>query len=454
MTRTPKTDPSDESGGRYEDDRPGDRPNVVLITAHDLGQFLGCYGVESVQTPALDSLADRGVQFENAYATTPVCSPARGSLLTGRYPQSNGLMGLTHPPWNWRLGDREQALPALLGEAGYETHLVGLQHVASNPSRLGFLHHHSENAVATETTAAAERTFANAGDDRPFYVQVGFSEVHRPFERGTYDEDGIAVPRYLEGTPETVTDVAQFQAAVNYLDERVGEVLGALDDHGHRDDTVVVFAADHGIPYPGAKWSCRLAGLRTALLMDGPGPEFSGRETVDGVASAVDVVPTILKALGLPVPDDVEGTSFRDYLTGDAAEPPRDSAFAQYTEDMKRDNESRCVVTEDSHLIRYFDQGRTVDYPVAVDPEAFAAHERRMPTGGARPFAQLFDVQSDPAELADLAGQDGREREVADLTDRLVQWMSTVEDPLLDGPVRVPYYERAMEDALADARDE
>jgi hypothetical protein len=66
----------------------------------------------------------------------------------------------------------------------------------------------------------------------------------------------------------------------------------------------------------------------------------------------------------------------------------------------------------------------------------------------------LFDVQSDPAELADLAGQDGREREVADLTDRLVQWMSTVEDPLLDGPVRVPYYERAMEDAQADARDE
>ena len=157
------------------DDR--EHPNVVLITTHDLGQHVGCYGIETVETPNLDQLAADGVRFENACATSPVCSPARGSLLTGRYPQSTGLMGLTHAPWWWEIDDAEILLPELLGEAGYETHLAGLQHVAT-PDRMGFQHAHSEDADAEETTAAAADLFAAAGDD-PFYAQIGFTEVHR-----------------------------------------------------------------------------------------------------------------------------------------------------------------------------------------------------------------------------------------------------------------------------------
>jgi arylsulfatase A-like enzyme len=75
------------------------RPNILMITCHDLGQHLGCYGVESVQTDNLDRLASKGIRFTNFYSTSAVCSPGRGSLHTGRYPQSNALMGLTNPPW-------------------------------------------------------------------------------------------------------------------------------------------------------------------------------------------------------------------------------------------------------------------------------------------------------------------------------------------------------------------
>lgn len=88
-----------------------ERPNVVLITCHDLGQHLGCYCVETVDTPNIGALADRGIQFENAYATSPLCSPARGSLLTGHYPQSNAIMGNVHSPWWWELEDGEVAQP-------------------------------------------------------------------------------------------------------------------------------------------------------------------------------------------------------------------------------------------------------------------------------------------------------------------------------------------------------
>ena len=79
------------------------KPNILIITNHDSGRHFGCYGVETVHTPAIDALAADGLKFENYFATVPLCSPSRGAMLTGRYPQSTGLMGLTHAPWHWSL---------------------------------------------------------------------------------------------------------------------------------------------------------------------------------------------------------------------------------------------------------------------------------------------------------------------------------------------------------------
>ena len=114
-------------------------PHVLLITCHDLGRHLGCYGVDSVQTPNLDALAAAGVRFTRAFCTSPGCSPSRATLATGRYPHSNGVMGLAHEPFGWGLAPGERHVAALLRERGYETHLFGLQHVTVGPSeQLGF----------------------------------------------------------------------------------------------------------------------------------------------------------------------------------------------------------------------------------------------------------------------------------------------------------------------------
>jgi hypothetical protein len=133
----------------------------------------------------------------------------------------------------------------------------------------------------------------------------------------------------------------------------------------------------------------------------------------------------------------------------DGAPPPRDAAFAQYTPDMKRDNLSRSVITSRYHLIRYFDQGRAVDYPVDVHPQAFADHVRRCPTQGTRPFVQLFDLQVDPYERQDLGADPAQQARVTALTARLRAWMEDAGDPLLQAPLRTPYYDRAMADFLA-----
>lgn len=424
------------------------QPNILMMTCHDIGQHLGCYGVETVQTPNLDALAARGVRFANFYATSAVCSPARGSLHTGRYPQSNGLMGLTHAPWWWALNEDERHTAALLREGGYATYLIGFNHIdPGNPARLGYESARSLARNAEETVAATVDLIERAGSEaRPFFAKVGFTEVHRPFTHGRDTEKGLFVPPWLQATEQVREDLAQFQATIRYLDARIGEILDALAASEIAEETLVVMTSDHGIPYPGAKWTVRKAGFEVPLLLYQPGTVFSGGRVFDEVMSQVDVLPTLLDYLTQPVPAKVQGYSFLDFIKGEATEPPRDAAFAQYTPDMKRDNTSRSVITDRYHLIRYFDAGRRVVYPVDVDPQAFASHEQRCRTMGSRHFVQLYDIREDPYELNDIAFAPENAGIVADLSERLLAWMEAVEDPLLAGPVATPYYKQAMED--------
>src|SRR3954468_12822350 len=112
------------------------RDNVLIVHWHDLGRCLGAYGYPGVTSPRLDQLAAEGIVFTRSHATAPLCSPSRGSLFTGRYPHSNGLVGLAHHGFEYRAGVR--TLPQILGESGWYTALFGMQHETSFPARLGF----------------------------------------------------------------------------------------------------------------------------------------------------------------------------------------------------------------------------------------------------------------------------------------------------------------------------
>ena len=427
----------------------GTRPNILMITCHDIGQHLGCYGVRTVQTDNLDRLAARGIRFSDFYSTSAVCSPGRGSLHTGRYPQSNGLMGLTHAPWWWKLNEGERHTAAILKDLGYETHLIGFNHIDGNTDRLGYEHVASKQRKASETVRAARQLIQNAHlADRPFFAKVGFTEVHRPFTHGTDTEKGVFVPPYLQDTEQVRADLAAFQATIKFFDQRVGEILDTLYASRIARDTLVVMTADHGIPYPGAKWSARRAGIEVPLILYQPETVFAGGKTFDALMSNIDVLPMLLDYLEADIPPAIQGVSFKSLIEGTATSGPRKEVFAQYTPDMKRDNLSRCILTDRYHLIRYFDQGRAVDYPVDVHPQEFANHHLRCKTGGTRPFAQLFDVINDPYELNDIGSKPENAPLVKDLSRRLLSWMKDVNDPLLKGPLQTPYYDKAIDDLL------
>jgi arylsulfatase A-like enzyme len=425
-----------------------------MITCHDLGRHLGCYGIKEVKSPNIDKLAAKGVRFANMFSTTPVCSPARGALHTGRYPQSNGLMGLTHAPWWWKLNKGEKHTATILQEAGYTTYLCGLQHVFGG----GEAKKYGYQEVLTQAGDAEERVKLAAkflkehrANDKPFFLKVGFFEVHRRqggFRHQRYDPDKpVFVPKYLADTPAIREDLSRYQEDISYLDTCVGQILEALESNVELRNTIVIFTSDHGIPYPGAKWGLRGGGIDVPLIVYQPDSYYlSGGKVHEELISHVDVLPTLLDLISVKKPGNLEGVSFADYLKGQTEKKPRKEVYAQFTPAMFRDNESRCVRTEHYKLIRYFQAGRCVKYPIDVNPTQFAQHtERAINSGIPRPYVQLFDVQIDPDQLNDIADEKENAAIVKSLSKKLYNWMVSVEDPLLKGPLQTPYYQRSME---------
>ncbi|TMD38032.1 MAG: sulfatase, partial [Chloroflexi bacterium] len=145
--------------------------DVVVMTTHDIGRHLHCYGQHSVVSPNLDAFATQGARFTQAFATAPQCSPSRASLASGLYPHNNGVMGLAHAGFDWELAVPHAA--AIFAEQGFQSHLFGGQHVTPHPERLGF--------EAIHPTMDFEKVLARHGKDQRLYLEINFDETHRPY---------------------------------------------------------------------------------------------------------------------------------------------------------------------------------------------------------------------------------------------------------------------------------
>ncbi|MEM9659612.1 MAG: sulfatase-like hydrolase/transferase, partial [Planctomycetota bacterium] len=341
-------------------------PNVVVILVDDLGcGDLSSYGAADLLSPAIDRLVDSGVKFTHAYANSPVCSPTRASLLTGRYPQLVGVPGVirTHAEDSWGyLTPQALLLPQVLKRAGYHTAIVGKWHLGlepeNHPVRRGFdlFHgflgdmmddyythlrhgnhymqrnlqdvHPDGHATDLFTEWAIDYIRQRATSGQPFFLYLAYNAPHTPIQpppewvkRVKSRENGVSDRR------------ARLIALVEHLDHGIGRVVDGLAASGVEENTFIIFASDNGGqsnvgadngPLRGGKQDMYEGGIRVPMCAVWPNRIESGRTAVQRVMS-MDIFPTVVEAAEAPAAPDIDGRSFLPLLLGDAPDAsPRD----------------------------------------------------------------------------------------------------------------------------------
>lgn len=431
------------------------KPNILIITPHDLGDYLGCYGTP-VSTPNIDSIAEAGVLFENHFSTGTVCSPSRGSIITGCYPHTHGLMGLVHRGWELDV-EKYPPLPVMLRAAGYETHLFGFQHEHWDPRRLGYEHIHARKSHHVEDAVLLfiEWLHTRHEDAPPFLAGMGFTEVHRlglnpsHFKRDVYepaDPAAVEVRPYLPDIPQIREDLADFYGAIQFMDKTIGELLRALAEAGIADDTLLIFTSDHGASFMHSKATLYDGGTKVPWIMRWPKGLPAGNR-VRALSSHVDIVPTILSLTGLPIPAHIEGQNLA-HLARQEGGPERAYVFAEKNITNYYDP-ARMVR---SHRYKYIRKGlQTCIFDFIIPEIELCSSDFRRTRevfqhySARRCREELYDLEKDPGELVNLVSDPAYQAVLDQLRTALDAHLEATHDPFKDLRNDILLHETAYE---------
>jgi arylsulfatase A-like enzyme len=417
---------------RNTTDKKTGKPNFIFILTDDQRHdAMGCAGNPIVQTPNIDSLAARGVRFENAFVTLSICSPSRAACLTGRYGSANGV---TKVPGTLNKG--EKTFCHYLKDAGYRTGIVGKWHLGNSPAECGFDYaeffrsngrYYNRKVISDGKQVTAEGYIedhnANKAiefieqDSSPFMLWLCTQVPHMdhtfdwPARQETlakYSQNEMPVPetwqddlkgkpaylaqdrsrkqalRYGYDKPENIRRHFQrYYAAITEMDAELGRVLDAVDRLGLRDDTCILFMGDNGwfvgehgftskvLPYEES--------IRVPMIIAGPGI----RRRVDGnMVLNIDLAPTILELAQLEIPKDIHGKSLVPLLKGRKVDWRKSLLYEAPTPCLG----SRPLVALRTHRYKFI-QTFDINQPTNVV------------------FEELYDLKQDPKEMKNLAGK-------------------------------------------------
>ncbi len=415
-----------------------ERPNILYLHTHDIGRYIRPYGY-AVPTPHLQALAEEGVLFRQAFCANPTCSASRSTLLTGMYPHNNGMTGLAHR--GWALNDYSQHIVHTLRNAGYETVLTGVQHVASHQEGEPWQTIGYDRWLGSENPHERAVEYFESAPVQPFFLSVGFSDTHR--EYGPLTDAGD--PRYcrppepIPDTPETREDMAHFMTSAREVDAKMGAVLAALDGTGLAENTLVICTTDHGVAFPRMKCTLTDSGIGVMLIVRGPGG-FEGGRVIDSLVGHIDIFPTVCDLLGIEPPPWLQGVSLMPMIRGEAVSV-RDEIFTEVNYHAAYEP-MRSIRTKRWKYIRRYDDR---DAPVLPNCDDSLSKTLWLDNGWAElapDRESLFDLVFDPNEAYNLVGDSRVSDVLADLRARLDRWMEATDDPLLKG--RVPAPEHAV----------
>ncbi len=426
------------------------KPNILFLLSDDHSYpYLGCYGNKDVVTPNLDRFAAEGMRFDRMFVSCPQCVPSRAALMTGRSPVAVRMVRFTSP-----LPADVAALPDVLRDkAGYFTGVGGRSYHLDGPSARGtgkgvapelgrVMDEHGlrtfvQRVDYVEPKGGAMKSFGaklaafldQAPKDKPWFFWLGFSDPHHVWQtqgpRGLPDPSKLTLPPHLPDLPGVRSDLARYIAEVEHLDGDVQTVLDTLRERGFADNTLVVFMGDNGMAMPHGKGALHDPGIAVPLLVRWPGVVKPGGAT-QTLISGEDFAPTMLEAAGMTPPKEMSGVSFVKLLRGQSF-AGRKYIFAERGPhggdgSMKPDvlastfDLVRCVRSERFKLIyNCTPHGAVAPVDSQRDPgwqEMLAAHAAgrlAAPFVQAyfttpRPTFELYDLQADPGELHNLAG--------------------------------------------------
>ncbi len=452
------------------------RPNVVLIMADDLGYGdVGYLGNTEVRTPEIDAMARSAIRLDRSYAAACVCSPTRGSVLTGRHPNRYGVFS-----WGWSLKPEEKTLAEILRPDGYATGHFGKWHLgsvaaysATNPGAQGFeewtsspnfyendpplsrrgkvIHAEGEGSLAT-VDLALEFIDGAAKQQRPFLAVVWFGSPHSPHEALAADREPYKhLPEKLQ----------HYYGEITAMDRAIGRLRARLRELKIADDTLVWFTSDNGATTPGSsgpfkakKGTLWEGGVRVPGILEWPS-KFPAPRTVDAACSTVDILPTVLAAVGVEHPQPkrpLDGENLLVYLSpqradgvddvvaGVASQRARPLGFWTYpmggrpvkSGELLKDVE-RGAPAAGSPASPLLSAEETAAFAKKYPAEIFPGHAawidgryklHRIARGEEPPTFHLFDLLTDKGETTDLATSErGR---VERMAEALEAWQKSV----------------------------
>jgi len=417
------------------------RPNIVWIIVDDMSAHFSCYGEKLIQTPHVDRLAREGTRFSRAFVTAPVCSPCRSALITGMYQTSINVH-------HHRSGRGEEKIhlpsgvlpiPALFQKAGYWTCLGG---PLARGAGLGKTDYNFEWDAAIYNG----NDWAGRKPGQPFFMQVQLhggkyregkawpETVKNELGHATRPDD-VKLPPYYPRDVVLLEDWARYLDAVRYTDKQVGQVLKRLEDEGLLDSTVVFFMTDHGISHARGKQFLYDEGTHVPLVVRGPGIERG--KVRDDLVEHIDLAAASLALAGIEIPRTMQGRNIlgKDYQ-------PRDAVFAARDRCDETVERLRSVRTERFKYIRNFYPNRPHLQPNAYkDQKRIVQRLRELHQQGkldalqekllfapTRPAEELYDLQTDPFETNNLAGDPAYKKTLDELRARLDTWMEQTGD--------------------------
>lgn len=436
--------------------------NVLLLVADDLGKQLGCYGAKTCQTPHIDQLAAQGTRFAKAFASTASCSASRSTIYTGLHTHQNGQYGLNGSRHHFTTFDNVETAPAILNQLGYLTGIIGKVHVGPEAVYPWTVREESHSRDVAWVADRAGVFFEKAKtEDKPFSLTIGFIDPHRDWTRAGFgnDEDfgdGVArkkyrpedveVPDFLSDVPGVRQEFASYYESISRMDQGVGFILQKLRDAGLADDTLVIFLSDNGPPFLNSKTTLYDAGVSLPLIVRRPGqsPAVS-----PNMISYVDILPTILDFVGGndKVKDDKRrlGRSFLPILTVAEELAEWGEVYGSHTfHEITNYWPTRYVRTRRHKYHRNI--AWRLDFPFAADLYGSLTWEdiRNADTNPSkkvgnrplreyffRPAETLYDLETDPYEVDNLATVESERPLLEELRGKMEAWQRRSEDPWL-----------------------